>query len=306
MTDIVLLDGGMGQELIHRAGDKPTPRWSTQVMIDRPGLVAEVHDDYAKAGATVGTTNTYAIHRDRLMGGSRNHYAGTDAELPDIEDQFGDLLTMALDEADVLKGKSRIAGAIGPLGGSYRADLHPEHGVAVERFSEVVAHLAPRVDIILFETIASVAAARSCLEAGRSSNLPVWLSFTVDDEDGSRLRSGEAVSEAAAIAAEADAAIANCSAPEAMPDALDALAASGVPTGAYANAFQMITKAFISGGTTAEDLSARRDLGPAIYAEHAMRWIDHGATIIGGCCETGPAHIAAIRDAVTKAGHRIV
>ena len=43
MTDITLMDGGMGQELVHRAGDNPTPLWSTQVMVDHPGLVAAVH-----------------------------------------------------------------------------------------------------------------------------------------------------------------------------------------------------------------------------------------------------------------------
>ncbi len=68
MTDIILLDGGMGQELVHRAGDRPTPLWSTQVMIDHPGLVAQVHADYRAAGATVHTTNTYAILHDRLEG----------------------------------------------------------------------------------------------------------------------------------------------------------------------------------------------------------------------------------------------
>ncbi len=68
MSDITLLDGGMGQELVHRAGDRPTPLWSTQVMVDHPGLVSQVHADYAAAGATVQTTNTYAIHHDRLVG----------------------------------------------------------------------------------------------------------------------------------------------------------------------------------------------------------------------------------------------
>ena len=68
MAEITLLDGGMGQELVHRAGDKPTPLWSTQVMVDHPGLVAEVHRDFTKAGATIATTNTYAIHHDRLVG----------------------------------------------------------------------------------------------------------------------------------------------------------------------------------------------------------------------------------------------
>ena len=42
MTKITLLDGGMGQELIHRAGDRPTPLWSTQVMMDHPGMVEAV------------------------------------------------------------------------------------------------------------------------------------------------------------------------------------------------------------------------------------------------------------------------
>ena len=66
MTDITLLDGGMGQELVARSGDEPTPLWATQVMIDHPGLVQTIHADYFAAGATVATTNTYAIHHDRL------------------------------------------------------------------------------------------------------------------------------------------------------------------------------------------------------------------------------------------------
>lgn len=66
MADIVLLDGGMGQELIHRAGDRPTPLWSTQVMMDHPGMVQAVHADYFAAGVTVATTDTHCVHHDRL------------------------------------------------------------------------------------------------------------------------------------------------------------------------------------------------------------------------------------------------
>ena len=73
MTDITLLDGGMGQELVARSGKPPSPRWSTQVMIDMPGLVSEVHGAYANVGATVATTNSYAIHRDRLRGGKKSN-----------------------------------------------------------------------------------------------------------------------------------------------------------------------------------------------------------------------------------------
>ena len=83
MTSVTLLDGGMGQELLARSGDKPTPLWSTQVMIDHPGLVADIHRDYFKAGATVATTNSYAILRDRLAA-----YGN--------EDQFHELLMAAM------------------------------------------------------------------------------------------------------------------------------------------------------------------------------------------------------------------
>ncbi len=306
MTKVTLLDGGMGQELIRRSGQPAQPLWSTQVMIDHPGLVAAVHEDYADAGATVATTNSYAMHRDRLRGGNSNHYAPAGVELADMQDQLPDLLRASLREAESFRKRGRVAGSVGPLGASYRADVQPPEAEAIPLYAEVAKILAPGVDILLFETIPSLEAARACLAAGRQTDRPVWLAFTVDDEDGARLRSGEALADATPIAAEADAALVNCSAPEVMPAALDALAGSGVPIGAYANAFTMITNEFLSGGATASSLSARRDMGPDIYARHAMRWLDHGATILGGCCETGPAHITEIAARLRAEGHEIV
>lgn len=64
---ITILDGGMGQELIARCAAEPTPLWATKVMHDEPALVRAVHDDFFAAGATVATTNSYAIHHDRLI-----------------------------------------------------------------------------------------------------------------------------------------------------------------------------------------------------------------------------------------------
>jgi homocysteine S-methyltransferase len=295
---ITLLDGGMGQELIARAGDRPTPLWATRVMIDHPGLVRQVHDDYFAAGATVATTNTYAIHRDRLV------KAG-------IEDRFAALLDAALDEAAAslaAHGGGRIAGSIGPLVASYRPGVHPPHDVAVPLYAEVARHLAPRVDLILCETVASCAHAAAVLEGAAVSGLPVWLSVTLDDEDGSRLRSGEAVADVVPLARAGGAAaiLANCSAPEAMPAALAVLARSGLPFGAYANGFTRITKDFLMDGATVDSLSPRRDMGPAAYADHAMAWVAMGATIVGGCCETGPAHIAELARRLHAAGHGIV
>lgn len=295
MTSVTLLDGGMGQELLVRSGDRPTPLWSTQVMIDHPGLVRSVHADYFAAGATVATTNTYAIHRDRLV------KAG-------IEDRFEALYAQALAEAQAARdahGSGRIAGSIGPLVASYRPETHPPHDEAVSRYAEIASLLAPGVDLILCETVASLAHARAILEGARAAGRPVWLSVTVDDEDGSKLRSGEPVAALGDLAEKAEAFLANCSAPEAMASALAALGQFGKPFGAYANGFREITKDFLKDSPTTDVLQARPEMTPDRYAGFVSGWVADGATIVGGCCETGPAHIAAIARRLKEEGHDI-
>jgi homocysteine S-methyltransferase len=154
--------------------------------------------------------------------------------------------------------------------------------------------------------VASVAHARAVLEAAASTGKPVWLAMTVDDEDGSKLRSGEPLADILPISGAASALLANCAAPEAMTAAMDILGASGKPFGAYANGFTQITKDFLKDKPTVDSLNPRRDLGPEAYAAFAMGWIDQGATIVGGCCEVGPAHIAKLAETIKAAGHTIV
>ncbi|MFN3661475.1 homocysteine S-methyltransferase family protein [Yoonia sp.] len=290
MTQIILLDGGMGQELVRRSGQPPTPLWSTQVMVDHPGMVAAVHADYRAAGATVHSANTYALHRDRLAGTA-------------LDGQLETLITAAVQEA---QGTGRVAGTIGPLVASYRPDVHPAHGIAVPLYAEVAGLLAPQVDLIICETVASLAHARAVLEGALPTGKPVWLSVTLDDEDGSRLRSGEAVGDVLALAKDAGALLANCSAPEAMAAAMDIFAQGDLPFGAYANGFTQITKDFLQDKPTVDALHSRRDLGPDAYAGFAMGWIAQGATIVGGCCEVGPVHIARLAQAIRDAGHEVI
>jgi S-methylmethionine-dependent homocysteine/selenocysteine methylase len=87
----------------------------------------------------------------------------------------------------------------------------------------------------------------------------------------------------------------NCSLPEAIDAALPALLAMGYRSGAYANGFTGISDAFDHIGATVDVLTARADLGPAAYADFADGWANQGVSIIGGCCEVGPAHIAEMR-----------
>ncbi len=297
MADITLLDGSIGQELVKRSGDRPTPLWSTRVMMDRPEILAEVHDAYFRAGATVATTNTYAIHRSRLI-------------REGIEDQLPALIDAALSEAERARATNggRIAGALGPLLATYRPDLNPDPDEAAEKFGELTAMMADRVDLFLVETVSSVQEAEGALRGTEGHGKPVWIGFSVKDDDGTRLRSGEALADIAPLLSRfrPDAVLINCSRPEAIPAALDILAPLGLPFGAYANGFTGITDGFLQDAPTVDALEQRADLGPAAYARHAMGWVDQGATIVGGCCEVGPDHIGALAQSLKDAGHRIV
>lgn len=209
------------------------------------------------------------------------------------------LFDQALHEAESARaahGAGLIAGSLGPLGGSYRPDAHPDIADAIPRYTECALLMQGRVDIVICETVASLAHARAALRGAQAAGAPVWLAVTVNDADGTRLRSGENVADVQPIASGEGvvAVVANCSTPEAMPAAIDVLSGAGLPTGAYANAFTHITEAFKQARSDVSALQARLDLDPVSYADHAMGWIAQGATIVGGCCETRPDHIAEL------------
>lgn len=294
---ITLLDGGMGQELVARSGDEPTPLWATRVMIDHPGLVKAIHDDYFAAGASVATTNTYNILHDRLEG------VGLDALYHALHLRA----LMEAHEAKAQAGRGIIAGSMGPLGESYRPDLTPAVEVSAPLYAEKARILAAHVDVILLETMSSLGLARGALKGAQAAGLPVWLSVSVDDRDGSRLRSGEPIAGLRDLIAEfpTAAVLANCSMPEAMLAALKELSNMGLPFGAYANGFSEISSLPLPDAVAAPEYTHRHDLTPERYTAFVMEWVKLGATIVGGCCEVGPAHIRHLATALRAAGHTI-
>ncbi|MEM9475115.1 MAG: homocysteine S-methyltransferase family protein [Pseudomonadota bacterium] len=298
MSTVTLLDGSIGQELVHRHGAKPTPLWSTTVMAESPDLVGALHADYFTAGATVATTNTYAVLPDRL------EPAGQGAHL---EAFLRTALAQATGARDA-HGSGRIAGALGPLHASYRTDLDGPPEAAVIAYEMPLRVLSPGVDFFFPETIASLAQTDGLLAALDTHTVrPAWLSFTVDDTDGTRLRSGEPLADVLPRVARApvEAVLVNCSRPEVIGPALDIVARSGKPFGARANGFIEIASAFLEDRPTVDVLTKRTDLTPAAYADFAMAWVAQGATLVGGCCEVGPAHIAAIAARLRAEGYVI-
>lgn len=281
--DITLLDGGMGQELLARSESAPTGLWSTQFLIDHPDLVRDLHRDYFLAGADIATTNSYAILPDRLSPfGLEHHFA-------ELHRQACQLAVSARDE----HGQGLVAGSMGPTGRSYRPDLAPPIEEAAALYAEIASIQEPYVDIFLCETMSSVAQARGAVMGASTGQRPVWLAISVDDNDGTKLRSGESISDILPLLSEfdLDALLVNCSPPEAVNQAIPLLAGQGIPLGAYANGFVEIAPEYLQEGATVDRLQARTNFGPEVYASFAESWTQHGATIIGGCCEVGPAHI---------------
>lgn len=294
---MILLDGGMGQELLKRSPDAPTPLWSARVMLDHPELVVAAHLDFIRAGARVITVNAYSATRCRLASHG-------------LEDRYESLQRLACELAcrarDASGVEVSIAGCLSPLHWSYRPDLTGTSDENAPIYAESAAIQVPFVDVMLCETMSSADEARGAVMGAASAGKPVWVSWSVDDGDGTKLRSGEPLADAPrALAGLAVAArLVNCSMPEAVDQAAPVLAAMGGVWGAYANGFTAIPSAFAP-GTTADIIGARQDLGPEAYADHALGWAGMGATILGGCCEISPAHIAELARRLDGSGDAI-
>jgi S-methylmethionine-dependent homocysteine/selenocysteine methylase len=173
---------------------------------------------------------------------------------------------------------------------------------ANELLAPLVTGLAPHVDLWLAETQSSTVEARAIHAGLPKDGKPFWLSFTLKDEDTDevpRLRSGEPVADAAAVAAElgVETLLFNCSQPEVIGAAIDAARDTferlgvKIHIGAYANAFPPQPKE----ATANDGLDPlREDLDPPGYLQWAADWRKRGASHLGGCCGIGPEHIAVL------------
>jgi S-methylmethionine-dependent homocysteine/selenocysteine methylase len=289
----LLLDGGMGRELRNRGVPILDTIWSANALVVAPDMVREVHLDYILAGADVITTNTYGIIRGELA------KEGIEDRCADLNRLAGRLARQACEAG----GRSvAIAGSLPPLRGSYRPDLVGPIDEILPLYREQVELLAPYVDLFLCETMSSAAEGLAAATAATESGKPVWLSWTLHEDQSGRLRSGESVGEAAAAVAHLPIAafLANCCPPESIAAAMPELVAlRRGPIGGYANAFRPVPKDWVMERDGL--LKLREDLGPEEYARHVGHWHIEGASIVGGCCGTGPEHIAKIRQMMDKA-----
>lgn len=303
--DITLLDGGMGQELVNRSSQPPHADWGDRVMRVEPHLVQELHQEYLRAGARVITLNTYLTTPRTCLDADGNR------DTADFETWQAKAIELASAARAAEAPEALIAGSLPPLGWSYMPELVQAYEQNLADYRQIVAFDAPHVDLFIAETMSTVDEARAAATAAAESGKPVWVSWTLADEPGAdgkvRLRSGETLADAFAAlqGLPVSAYLFNCCLPEVVSDGMGDLTAAAPRSGAYANAFEPITQAYAPGATI-EAIGNRTDLDPDAYAERAMGWIAQGAQIVGGCCETTPAHIAEMARRISSDGRKVV
>lgn len=267
MAQVTLLDGPVGTELAARGIPTPLPQWSAWALAHYPEVVAAIHREYAAAGATVHTANTFRTKRRCFP------------------DDWEELARRAVRLArEAVPPGQRVAGSIAPLEDCYSPwasppDPRPEH----RELAFVLADAG--ADLLLCETFPHVGEGLVALEEAVATGLPSWISFTAGPE--ANLLTPEQVHDAAQRARERGAAavLVNCIPAARTLEFVQALAGAGLPFGAYANA-----------GAPDEEIGWRpAPLGAERYADLAERWVAAGAAIVGSCCGTGPEHIAALR-----------
>jgi S-methylmethionine-dependent homocysteine/selenocysteine methylase len=283
--ELELLDGPMGSRLASDGVDVAGPAWSARAVVERPEAVAAIHRRYAKAGATVHTAATFRA-TSRALGAWR----ALGGPLLDARAVVRDAVALA--RSSVPEGQL-VAGSIASTADCYR----PGEVVASARVElrEHAENLAiSGVDLLLCETFANPAEALVAVEEASRFGLPVWLALTL----GPR---GDLLDEAAllfvaerASALGAAAILVNCTPLEATSRTLGRLASLVERCGAYANAGARDDGVghFVEWGPEPPKEAAAR--GVQTYTEEADRWVQLGASIVGGCCGTDERHVTAL------------
>jgi len=284
--DVLLLDGAMGTELEVRGVTMSLPLWSAQALLSAPDVVRAIHEEDARAGADILTTATFRTTPRTLRRAGR-----PEAEAETLTRQAVALAREARERA--ASGRDvAIAGAMAPLEDCYRPDLAPPRTDAAE---EHAAHAALLVDagadLLLVETMNSIAEAVAATGAAKATGVPVFVSFLARAEaelwDGSPLE--DAVRAVDVLVP--DAILVNCVPVTIAEGCLARMArATRRPIGCYPNAGHPD----LDRGTWHRD----DDLSPARFAAFAGGWLRRGALVVGGCCGTGPDYTRALRDAL--------
>lgn len=292
---VVILDGGLATELERRGADLKDPLWSAKLLLERPDLIRQVHEDYFAAGAMVATTATYQATFPGLARRGLSHFQAADLMRLSVR------LAMEARTSSASKSPLLVAASIGPYG-AYLADgseFRGDYGLSVEELMEFhrprLAVLADSgADLFACETIPSLAEGEALVKVlAEFPKMPAWLSFSCRDDK--HVCNGDAFARCVALAngSEQIAAVGlNCTAPRFVESLLRSAA----------GATDKLLLAYPNRGETWDAANHRWLPGDDVadFAAPVKNWYAAGARLIGGCCRTTPADIAALAETMAK------
>ncbi len=286
----IVLDGGVATELPHHHGQDHEHLWGIEALASAPDAVREVHRRYVDAGVDVITTNTWSLPAVIEGEGSIRR----DQRLPVHWTEVARRGIRLAREAIADGGREGECAVAFSLNGDIDRPDGPE---TVSVLMRTLADDPP--DLIVLETLSVLRPSLfEVVTALCETSVPVWLSFRrcphglcgvygqhwsgpEGDAFGRAARRFEELGVAALLV--------NCI----PPDHVDGMVSylrdfTDLPLGVYPNL----------GYYTSAGWQFESRIGGAEYAEMALRWRAEGAQIVGGCCGTGPEHIAAALEAL--------
>jgi 5-methyltetrahydrofolate--homocysteine methyltransferase len=283
----VLADGAMGTMLFAaglQSGDPPET-WN----ISHPDLVRRVHRGYLDAGSQIILTNTFGGNRLRLG-------------LHRLEERVGNLNRTAvlLARAEVASAgvDALVAGDIGPSGEIMAPLGTLERETAIDVFAEQAGALvAGGADLVWIETMSDLAEIEAAIAGVRRAApaTPIIATMTFDTRGHTMMGISPEQAVEALVALQVDALGGNCgNGPDELLPVVERMAAvaSGLPIVAKSNVGMPV---FV-------DARAVYLTEPAEMAAEGLGMRHAGATIVGACCGSTPAHLAAMRDALQPGG----
>ena len=280
----ILFDGAMGTMLYEKGIF--INRCFDEINISDPALVAGVHREYISAGAEAIETNTFGANRFKLK------LHGLDSKVREINLRGAEIARGAAE------GDTLVAGAMGPLGIRIEPWGPTSNEEAEQVFCEQVsALLEGGVDLFVLETFSDLNEIHQAIKAVKKScDLPVVAQMTLQ-QDGLGLYGTEPGEFASRLSSwGADVAGLNCTiGPKIMLEAIEKMAS--------------VSEIFLSAQPNAgipQNVDGRNIYlaSPEYMAEYARRFVAAGASVVGGCCGTTPAHIKAMRNALSSAKPR--
>lgn len=293
----LILDGGLATELEMRGYDLNHALWSARLLLDAPQAIYRLHHDYLVAGADCIISATYQA---TVAGFRRQGLTETEA---------GDLLQRAVqlalaareafwDDRGHRHGRRRplVAASVGPYG-AYLADGSEYTGRYDLDEGGLLSFHRPRwhllagsgADLLACETIPSFAEARALARLlAETPAASAWFSFSC--RDGQHISDGTPLAACVAWLANREQVAAvgvNCTAPRYIPQLVAGIRRlTAKPIIVYPNSGEQYDVARRSWSGTSD---------PVDFAAAALKWHMAGASLVGGCCRTGPEHIRQIR-----------